>query len=122
MMQKWAVYEVKTGSLPLKKHNFMHQKSSTFNHYHHIGIYAYKAKTILKFASLPQSESEKAESLEQLRILEEGMSIAVAEVLDPPETGIDTREDLERINALFEKGLINEWDCVWKWAFICYTT
>lgn len=26
MMQKWAVYEVKTGSLPLKKHNFMHQK------------------------------------------------------------------------------------------------
>ncbi len=86
--------------IPYERDNFMNDLPSTFKHYHHIGIYAYKAATILKFQQLPQSVTERAENLEQLRLLEEGMSIAVAKVADPPETGIDTPEDLERINKI----------------------
>ena len=74
-----------------------------FDHYHHVGIYAYKAKTVLKYAKMPQTSLEKCESLEQLRLMQNGMSIAVGVTLNPPETGVDTPEDLERINAILSK-------------------
>lgn len=93
--------------IPYERDNFMHHKPFSFNHYHHIGIYAYRAKTVLAFADMEQCESEKAESLEQLRLLNAGMKIAVGITNEPPETGVDTPEDLERINALLrERGEI----------------
>jgi 3-deoxy-manno-octulosonate cytidylyltransferase (CMP-KDO synthetase) len=64
--------------------------------YHHIGIYAYKKEALEKFVNLPQSPLEKRESLEQLRALENGMSIAVGIVEDFPH-GVDTEEDLQAI-------------------------
>lgn len=62
--------------------------------YHtHVGIYAYRADVLDRVAQLPQSTLELAESLEQLRWLENGYTIRVA-TTDSPTIGIDTPEDL----------------------------
>ncbi len=74
-------------------------RSNPYGHgpcYHHIGVYAYKTEALAKFVNLPQSPLEKRESLEQLRALENGMTIAVAIVADFPH-GVDTEEDLQAI-------------------------
>jgi len=67
--------------------------------YHHIGIYAFKRDALEKFTSLPQSPLEKSEKLEQLRALENDMTIGVSVVNTVP-FGVDTEEDLERARAL----------------------
>ncbi len=63
--------------------------------YKHLGIYAYRANVLEKITTLPQSPMEKAESLEQLRWLENGYKIKVG-ITDIETIGIDTPEDLER--------------------------
>lgn len=68
-------------------------------HYHHIGIYAYKKAALDRFVSLPPSPLEKREKLEQLRALENGLSIAVA-IVDSAPYGVDSPEDLERVRKL----------------------
>lgn len=68
-------------------------KHHTF--YKHIGMYAFRAGVLKQVASLPQSTLEKAESLEQLRWLENGYKIGVG-ITDVETIGIDTPEDLHR--------------------------
>jgi 3-deoxy-manno-octulosonate cytidylyltransferase (CMP-KDO synthetase) len=63
--------------------------------YKHLGVYAYRADILEALTTLPQSPMEKAESLEQLRWLENGYRIKVG-VTDIETVGIDTPEDLER--------------------------
>lgn len=63
--------------------------------YSHIGIYAYKARTLSEIVRLPASPLESAESLEQLRWLQNGYKIRTA-VSSHPTIGIDTPEDLMR--------------------------
>lgn len=64
-------------------------------YYKHIGIYAYRIDVLKKITALPPSTLEKAESLEQLRWIENGYRIKVG--ITPEETiGIDTPEDLEK--------------------------
>jgi 3-deoxy-manno-octulosonate cytidylyltransferase (CMP-KDO synthetase) len=70
----------------------------TTSFYKHIGMYAYRADTLQRIATLPASTLELAESLEQLRWLENGFTIGVVET-DIETVGIDTPEDLE--NLLF---------------------
>lgn len=67
-------------------------------YYKHIGIYAYKAKVLSEITKLPQGTLEKAESLEQLRWLENGYKIKVG-LTDLETIGIDTPEDLKRAEA-----------------------
>jgi 3-deoxy-manno-octulosonate cytidylyltransferase (CMP-KDO synthetase) len=67
----------------------------------HTGLYAYRREFLLKFTSWPQSEAERAESLEQLRALERGVKIRVVEAKSRS-IGVDTIEDLERVRALVE--------------------
>lgn len=68
------------------------------NHYKHIGMYAFKMETLLEIASLPPGRLETAESLEQLRWLENGFPIGVV-ITSLDSFGIDTPEDLARINT-----------------------
>lgn len=63
--------------------------------YKHIGLYAYRVAVLEKIVALGQSRYEKAESLEQLRWLEEGYQIQVG-ITEEETIGIDTPEDLER--------------------------
>ncbi|MDA7949034.1 MAG: 3-deoxy-manno-octulosonate cytidylyltransferase [Hyphomicrobiaceae bacterium] len=67
--------------------------------YHHIGIYAFRRAALQRFVSLPRSELECREKLEQLRALEAGMRIDVA-LVDTVPVGVDTPADLERARAL----------------------
>lgn len=64
-------------------------------YYKHIGIYAYRADVLRRITELPQSPLELAESLEQLRWLENGLRIKTAQT-DVETIGIDTPEDLDR--------------------------
>jgi 3-deoxy-manno-octulosonate cytidylyltransferase (CMP-KDO synthetase) len=61
----------------------------------HVGVYAYKKDTLMNFTKWPQSSLEKIEKLEQLRYLENGIKIKMAET-DYNNIAIDTPEDLER--------------------------
>jgi 3-deoxy-manno-octulosonate cytidylyltransferase (CMP-KDO synthetase) len=70
----------------------------------HIGIYAYRYEALKKFVALPPSPLEKHEKLEQLRALENGMSIYVATV-DTVPLGVDTEADLIKARE-FIKGTI----------------
>ena len=63
----------------------------------HIGIYAYRAGFLRRFAALPRTPLEQAESLEQLRALEHGFAIAVRIAPEPFPAGVDTAEDLARV-------------------------
>jgi len=65
----------------------------------HVGLYAYRADVLGEITSLPQSPLELAESLEQLRWLQNGYRIATA-LTTSPTIGIDTPADLERAIAL----------------------
>jgi len=64
----------------------------------HIGLYAYRPDALSRITSMPQTPLEKAESLEQLRWLENGLRITVRQV-DIETVGIDTPQDLERAEA-----------------------
>lgn len=75
-------------------------KTHTF--YKHIGLYAYRAETLREITALPQSELEKAESLEQLRWLENGYRIKVG-ITHQETIGIDTPEDMARAIEFMEK-------------------
>jgi 3-deoxy-manno-octulosonate cytidylyltransferase (CMP-KDO synthetase) len=66
----------------------------------HIGIYAYRAGFLRRFAALPRTRLEQVESLEQLRALESGFRIAVREAPEPFPPGVDTPEDLARVERL----------------------
>lgn len=68
-------------------------------YYMHVGMYAYRAATLGEITKLPQSSLEIAESLEQLRWLQNGYKIRVG-ITETPTIGIDTPEDLERARQL----------------------
>lgn len=69
--------------------------------YGHLGIYGYKKDALFKMTSLSQTTYEQAESLEQLRALQNGMKIKVAVVNNIP-VGIDTLEDFEKFKSMVE--------------------
>ena len=71
-------------------------------HYKHIGMYAYRAQVLKQITQLAQTPMEKAESLEQLRWLENGYKIKVA-VCHTASIGIDTPADLERAIAFLKQ-------------------
>ena len=70
-------------------------------HFKHIGLYVYRRDFLLRYSDLPVGPLETAEKLEQLRALENGYRIRVAET-EYDSLGVDTPEDLERASALFE--------------------
>lgn len=71
----------------------------------HIGIYAYRAEFIHRYADWNASPLEKLESLEQLRVLWHGERIHVAQAIADPPAGIDTTEDLERVRQAMTRNM-----------------
>jgi 3-deoxy-manno-octulosonate cytidylyltransferase (CMP-KDO synthetase) len=71
--------------------------------YRHIGLYAYRAGFLARYPSLPQTEIERFEALEQLRALAHGFRIVVNVLPGPLPPGVDTERDLVAVRALFEQ-------------------
>jgi 3-deoxy-manno-octulosonate cytidylyltransferase (CMP-KDO synthetase) len=67
----------------------------------HVGIYGYRRETLLRLVKFPVSQVEAAEKLEQLRALENGISIAVVKV-DYESAGVDMPEDVGRVEELLK--------------------
>ena len=65
----------------------------------HLGLYAYRRAALERFAALAPSELEHTERLEQLRLLENGIALYVAETVHDT-IGVDTEEDLIRVEAI----------------------
>ena len=61
----------------------------------HLGLYAYHADLLEKFAQLPPGRYEQIEKLEQLRVLENGLDILVG-ITEDPTIGVDTAEDAKK--------------------------
>lgn len=68
----------------------------------HVGIYAYQVGALARFTSLPPSELEVAESLEQLRALQNNLRIRVLHT-DRPHLGVDRPEDVERVELELQR-------------------
>jgi 3-deoxy-manno-octulosonate cytidylyltransferase (CMP-KDO synthetase) len=69
----------------------------------HVGIYGYRHQTLLRLVKFPASPLEKAEKLEQLRALENGIAIAVVKV-SYDSVGVDVPADVKRVEWLLKKG------------------
>ncbi|MFO0910573.1 MAG: 3-deoxy-manno-octulosonate cytidylyltransferase [Isosphaeraceae bacterium] len=69
--------------------------------YLHLGLYAYRRDFLLQLGSMPQTPLERAEKLEQLRVLESGYPIAVG-IVEEPSVGIDTPDDYARFVERWE--------------------
>lgn len=72
--------------------------SKRLPYYRHLGLYLYRRPALARFVGLPPSPLEQAEKLEQLRALEAGMTL-YAMVVDRAPVGIDTPEDLLRLES-----------------------
>ncbi|MBC8046607.1 MAG: 3-deoxy-manno-octulosonate cytidylyltransferase [Fimbriimonadaceae bacterium] len=81
-------------AIPFKRNN-----NPEITYFKHIGIYAYRSDILKQIIQLPQSRLEKAESLEQLRWLENGFKLRIVET-DIDTIGIDTLDDLKKIKSL----------------------
>jgi 3-deoxy-manno-octulosonate cytidylyltransferase (CMP-KDO synthetase) len=69
----------------------------------HVGIYAYRVSGLLRLASLKRTALEQHEKLEQLRALENGLEIRVADSVEQPGPDVNTAADLERVTALLRR-------------------
>lgn len=74
-------------------------KTEKFQVYKHVGIYAYTRDFVLEYAAMAPTPLEQVESLEQLRVLENGYRIKVLES-DFKGVGVDTQADLDAVNKL----------------------
>jgi len=82
---------------------FDRDKTGGVIYFKHLGFYAYRRAALDRFCSLPESKLEAAERLEQLRFLDNGIDIYVAET--PFNTvGVDTEEDLKRVEEMVRSG------------------
>jgi 3-deoxy-manno-octulosonate cytidylyltransferase (CMP-KDO synthetase) len=84
--------------VPWPRDSFVDGEPSSFTGaWRHIGIYAYRVRSLLQFAAWPPTPLETTEKLEQLRALEHGMHIHLETLARSPPAGVDTPEDLERV-------------------------
>jgi 3-deoxy-manno-octulosonate cytidylyltransferase (CMP-KDO synthetase) len=70
----------------------------------HLGIYAYRVTALRRLAAAPPAALEQRERLEQLRALAMGLSIAVADAVEVPGPGVDTLEDVARVEVQLRAG------------------
>ena len=80
---------------------FLRTSSKTSNIYQHIGIYCYSTETLKKFIELSQSDNEIKNRLEQLRAMDNNITINVA-LADSNPIGVDTQEDFLALKKIME--------------------
>jgi 3-deoxy-manno-octulosonate cytidylyltransferase (CMP-KDO synthetase) len=81
---------------------FHRDATGATRYFKHLGFYAYRPEALARFCQLPESSLERSERLEQLRFLDNGISIYVAET--PYDTiGVDTEEDLRRVEQALRR-------------------
>ncbi|MBR1514563.1 MAG: 3-deoxy-manno-octulosonate cytidylyltransferase [Bacteroidales bacterium] len=93
--------------IPFMRNEDKNQWLSKGSYYKHIGVYAYKAQTLRQIAGLEPTNLEVSESLEQLRWLENGLSIRMA-VTDSENVSIDTPADLEKAEQFAQNQILIE--------------
>lgn len=93
--QAWNALYFSRSVIPYLRNIPQDKWLETHTFYKHIGLYAYRTQVLKEITQLPQSTLEKAESLEQLRWLENGYKIKVG-ITQVETIGIDTPEDLKR--------------------------
>ncbi len=99
----WALYFTRSVIPYLRDVKNPKEWPNQFSFYKHVGIYAYRKPFLLKFTHWKQSSLEKAERLEQLRVLENEHKIFTVET-DYESMSVDTPEDLKKVNQfLMEK-------------------
>lgn len=90
----------------IRKETTLREQSDMSPVLQHMGLYGFTPATLEKFCALPQSTYENLEGLEQLRMLENGISLQTVEVTltkSPAMSGIDTPEDLARAEEIFKQ-------------------
>ena len=98
-----CVFDVNNYAMYFSRSKIPYERNSGKSRiYGHLGIYGYKREALFKMTQLPQTTYEMAESLEQLRALQNGMKIKVAIVNNIP-VGIDTMEDFEKFKKMVEE-------------------
>lgn len=80
--------------------------SAGIPYFKHIGLYVYRRKFLMEYPSLPAGPLEKAERLEQLRAIENGYRIRMAET-EYDSLGVDTPADMERVSGLLQMTFTN---------------
>lgn len=90
--------------IPWNREQFSNLETATLSvpYYRHIGMYAYRVKTLTRIATLPESTLELCESLEQLRALQAGVEIQIGEISEMPPHGVDTMDDYLNVKRLVE--------------------
>lgn len=100
--KNWNALYFSRSIIPFTRNSDKKDWLKQHTYYKHIGLYAYRAEVLKGITALPQSSLEIAESLEQLRWLENGYTIKVG-VTDVETIGIDTPEDLIRAESFLKK-------------------
>ena len=78
------------------------EQMAAFPFLQHLGIYGFRRATLLQLVELPVARLERAEKLEQLRALEQGIDIGVVRV-DYQAVGVDVPEDIQRVERLWSR-------------------
>jgi 3-deoxy-manno-octulosonate cytidylyltransferase (CMP-KDO synthetase) len=81
---------------------FDRDKAGTVDYFKHLGFYAYRKAALESFITWPESQLERSERLEQLRFLDNGIPIHVAETKFDT-VGVDTEEDLKRVEEILSR-------------------
>ena len=93
--------------VPYHRLEFAHGKPrelpTDVNYWRHLGIYAYRASVLRGYRQLPKSPLENIEILEQLRGLWNGVRIHVQQAVAVPPPGVDTADDLSKINTWYAR-------------------
>ena len=97
-----VVFDKNMSALYFSRSRIPFDRNSNDVYFKHLGIYAYRTDFLKTFIELKSTRLELAESLEQLRILENGFRIKCVEVQDDS-VGVDTPEDLERVKKLISE-------------------
>ena len=89
-------------ALPFRRDDSDYDALAEQGHYgwRHVGLYGFRLWSLRQFVAWPPAALERQEMLEQLRLLENGVSIAVLPAVEPVPAGVDTPADLARVEAL----------------------